>query len=144
MQVKIIPAKAVLPIRQEVLRPNLGLKDCIFEGDLCKETLHFGVFSKNQLIGVATLFVSDSAFYKTGKCYQLRGMAVCKKHQRTGAGHFLMQHILNHCKQQKVEKIWWNARVKAVPFYLKFDTEITSEIFTIAGIGEHYKMQKVF
>jgi hypothetical protein len=144
MYVQSISPQAVLPIRQEILRPGAHRQDCKFEGDLRKGTLHFGVFSKNQLIGVATLLVSESTFYKTGKCYQLRGMAIRKKYQRTGAGHFLMQYILNHCRQQKVEKIWWNARVKAVPFYLKFDTEITSEIFTIAGIGEHYKMQKVF
>ena len=129
-------------IRQEVLRKGKPIETCHFDGDTEKNTIHFGFFHHGHIVGVVSVFKSNSTLFNEKLQFQIRGMAVLNEFQCSGIGNELMLHAENYCRQHKSVVIWFNAREKAVRFYEKNDYQILGDAFEIPDVGTHFVMFK--
>lgn len=146
IEIRNITALETYPVRQPVLRAGRPVEDCYFNGDHLETTLHLGAFMDNELVAVATFLKNKDATitalhnHKTQCCYQLRGMAVLKKMQGKNIGKHLLNHAVQLLRDNGATALWFQARVKALPFYEKLGYQIVSLPFEIEIIGTHYKM----
>ena len=141
--VKQITSQQTYAVRQPVLRPGKPIDSCIFDGDDLPQTVHFGVYDSNNLVGIVSVFrVSHPHFTNTNQ-YQLRGMAVLPNHQKKGLGDLLLMAAEDYIKQQDAGLIWFNAREVAVGFYSKAGYTVSGELFEIPNVGPHYVMFKL-
>ena len=130
-------------VRHPVLRNGKPTESCFFDGDDLTTTIHLGIYSGNQLIGVCSFLKSKQPLIHQEHQYQLRGMAVLNEYQDLGLGTLILNFGENLLKQQNIETIWCNAREKAVNFYKKNSYEIIGEPFLIKNIGLHHIMYKI-
>ena len=140
MIIKQIKANETYPLRLSVL------KTCDeyiyqYQGDFDKETMHFGAFIDDELVGIVSLMQNNNPFFN-GKQIQLRGMAVATNQHGKNIGTKLVAHIITICKQQNIAVLWCNAREKAIDFYKKQGFTLEGKPFTIKHVGMHYTMIK--
>lgn len=141
-QIRQISASEIIIVRHPVLRKGRSIESCVFKGDQEKTTFHFGYFENEKIIGVVSLFESKNGTFIVEKQFQIRGMAVLENHQKKGIGNALIVHCEKFATKQKAALIWFNAREKAVPFYIKMGFQISGTPFEIDTIGIHYLMYK--
>ena len=142
-QIKKIPASALYPIRHEILRKGEPIEKCIYPNDNAETTTHFGLYEKNMLVGVISIFETSNALFSDAKQFQIRGMAVIEKYQKKGYGAALVNEAVAFLKtNEKNYTLWFNARIIAVGFYEKLGFEKIGDAFKIDTIGVHYVMYK--
>lgn len=135
--IKIISPEETYPVRRAVLRKNFPNEPHQFKGDFDENTFHLGYFQENEIIGILTIMKNENVA-------QLRGMAVSEDFQGKGIGKLLIERAEEILQNDKISKIWMNAREKAVPFYEKLGYKTEGELFIIKPIGFHYVMTKYF
>ena len=87
---------------------------------------HFGAFHNNKLVGVVSLF-------QKGNDWQFRKFAVEPSVQNQGIGSNLLQYITKFAINEGGTALWCNARLTAIPFYLKHGFMQTGELFSKSG-----------
>ncbi|MDN3666304.1 GNAT family N-acetyltransferase [Algibacter miyuki] len=140
--VKQIPAEETHAVRHPVLRPGKPIETCVFDGDNLETTLHFGIFSNDDIIGVCSFLKKNNTKHSEVIQYQLRGMAVLNTHQGLGIGHKLLQASESILIKKGTQLIWCNAREVAVKFYNKNGYKTIGKPFNISDIGPHFVMYK--
>lgn len=140
--VKKITALETYTVRQEVLRKGKPIETCHFIGDDATTTSHFGLFENEKLIGVVSVYKTNSILFAEKTQFQIRGMAVLEDFQSKGLGEQLLKTAENFCWEEKADLIWFNAREKAVSFYKKLGYEIIGDAFDISNVGIHFVMFK--
>lgn len=121
-----IPAGATLRLRRDILYPGSKLTDVLLPED--DQGQHYGLFFRNELAGVVSLFDSGAGRW------QFRKLAVLEKYQRNRLGSALVQHLLLETKRLGGDVLWCNARASATGFYEKFGFISLGEHFTRNGI----------
>lgn len=111
-------------IRQKVLYPAQRLYEMEMEEDSLG--YHFGAFMDNQLVGVVSLF-------QNGDDFQFRKFAVDESVQGKGIGKTMLQHLIDFATREDCKRLWCNARVAAIGFYLKYGFEHTNQFFSKNG-----------
>ena len=96
------------------------------EMDVDKEGVHFGAFRDNKLAGVVSLF-------QQGEDFQFRKFAVDSAFQNMGVGTALLNYITEFAVENGGIKLWCNARLNAVGFYLKNGFAETGLLFSKNG-----------
>lgn len=142
LEIKLIPSKETLKVRQAVLRQGKSLINCVFEGDNLITTSHFGIFFDKDIVGIISVFENKNTNFTSENQLQIRGMAVLEQHQKKGYGKLLMLESENQAIIKKATLIWFNARELAVDFYKNLDYSIIDTPFIIENIGVHYIMYK--
>ncbi len=142
MELYKIPAKAVIPIRQQVLRIGEPEENCWFEGDLLSSTHHFGLHVDRQLVGIVSVYKNNSNLFTQKNQYQIRGMAVLQHYQKQGFGEQMLAFAEVELKNLQCDLIWFNARKVAVGFYEKLGYCSVGHFFDVGQIGEHIVMFK--
>ncbi|MFT6827633.1 MAG: ribosomal protein S18 acetylase RimI-like enzyme [Algoriphagus sp.] len=122
-----ISAAETWPIRHKVMWPNQPFDYVKLEAD--DNGIHFGFFEETELRSIVSLFIKSHEA-------QFRKLATLEEYQEQGYASRLIEHLIEFCKEQKVEKIWCNARTSKSNFYQKFGFEETSVRFTKKG--EYY------
>lgn len=61
-------------------------------------------------------------------------MAVLKEYRKMNIGRAMLEKLINHARQQKLEKVFLDAQLKAIPFYEKQGFSICSNEFLDANI----------
>ncbi|MFD0792570.1 GNAT family N-acetyltransferase [Mucilaginibacter litoreus] len=89
---------------------------------------HFGAFTDNRLVGVVSLFNNQQD-------WQFRKFAIDAAYQGRGIGAELLNYITKFVVQENGERLWCNARLSAVGFYIKFGFAQTGEVFNKKGIN---------
>ena len=140
--VKKITALETYIVRQEVLRKGKPIETCHFNGDDATITTHFGLFENENIIGVVSVFKTNSLLFSEKTQFQIRGMAVLENFQSKGYGEQLLKAAENFCWQEKANLIWFNAREKAVSFYKKSGYTVLGDSFNIPDVGIHFVMFK--
>uniref|UniRef100_UPI004047C399 GNAT family N-acetyltransferase n=1 Tax=Roseivirga sp. TaxID=1964215 RepID=UPI004047C399 len=125
--IKQISAAQTWPIRHKVMWPDQPFEYVKLEED--DNGIHFGLFEDTDLRSIVSLFINSNEA-------QFRKLATLEKYQGQGYASQLIEHLIEFCKQQKVEKIWCNARTSKSNFYQKFGFKETSIRFTKKG--EYY------
>ena len=125
MSIEQITPTLTWRLRRDVLYP--GQKMFEMEMDEDADGIHFGAFKDNQLVGVVSLFQKDTDF-------QFRKLAVDPAVQGMGIGNRLLDYITKHAQDEGGTKIWCNARLSAIGFYLKSGFVQTGQTFSKGGI----------
>jgi GNAT superfamily N-acetyltransferase len=87
--------------------------------------------------------VAIVSLFRQGDSFQFRKFAVDDLHQRTGVGSHLLHYITDFAKNEGAASLWCNARLSAVPFYLKHGFIQTGNFFSKNGFD--YKiLEKMF
>ena len=142
MDIKVVAAKDIRPLRNLVLRPNLPIETTYYDLDNDIETFHLASIMDNTIISIGTFYPENDIELQTKNGYRLRGMATHPKFRRKSAATKLMKESFVFLKEKKCDVLWCNARLVAVEFYKSLGFKITGEIFDIPSIGPHYKMYK--
>ena len=89
---------------------------------------HYGIFADDVLVSCVSLFIDgDSA--------QFRKLATNQDHRRKGYASALIEHVIAICHENKVKRIWCNARFDKTDFYEHFGLMKTEETFSKQGIS---------
>ena len=142
MDIKVVAAKDIRPLRNLVLRPNLPIETTHYDLDNDIETFHLASIMDNTIISIGTFYPENDIELQTKNGYRLRGMATHPKFRRKSAATKLMKESFVLLKEKKCDVLWCNARLVAVEFYKSLGFKITGKVFDIPSIGPHYKMYK--
>jgi GNAT superfamily N-acetyltransferase len=142
MEIKKINSIDTYPVRHEVLRKGKTIETCQFKGDDDENTVHFGLYQKDRLIGIISIFKEKNDSFSETNQLQIRGMAVLEEFQGKGFGAELVKEAENHCVNLNTDLIWFNARENAVPFYKKLGYATIGDSFLIPDVGIHFAMYK--
>lgn len=142
MDIKVVVAKDIRPLRNLVLRPNLPIETTYYDLDNDIETFHLASIMDNTIISIGTFYPENDIELQTKNGYRLRGMATHPKFRRKSAATKLMKESFVLLKEKKCDILWCNARLVAVEFYKSLGFKIIGEIFDIHSIGPHYKMYR--
>ena len=112
-------------LRRDVLYPEQNIYEMEMKED--NDGVHFGAFKDNKLIGVVSLFQKD------GTDFQFRKFAVDPSVQKIGIGSSLLKYIIDYTKTNGGTRLWCNARLSAIGFYLKSGFTHTGDFFSRNG-----------
>jgi predicted GNAT family N-acyltransferase len=129
----------VIDLRHQVLRAGLPRETAIFTGDDAPETVHVVAVDEGEIVGCATMIPSA---WQGQKAWQLRGMAVAPRLQRSGVGGLMLKQLQRIAQETAgdVRMMWCNARTPAVKFYERHGWTVVSDEFVIETAGPHFKM----
>ena len=142
INIKQISTKDTYSIRQKVLRPGKPINTCKFIDDDAKDTLHLGLYYKDELVGISTYMKKKNTIFKDLVQYQLRGMAVLPEFRGLNFGKQLLIEGEKILKEKQTHLLWFNARATAVQFYSNNNYLTIGDYFDIEGIGKHMIMHK--
>jgi len=111
-------------LRQRILYPEQKLYEMEMEED--NNGLHFAAFKDDAIVAVVSLFAK-------GDDYQFRKFAVDENHQGKGVGKQILDHITDFAQTNGAKRLWCNARLSAIGFYLKAGFVHTGQFFTRHG-----------
>jgi len=111
-------------LRREILYPEQTASEMQMNED--NDGYHFGVFQNNYIVAIISLFKRDDS-------WQFRKFAVQASVQGKGIGGKLLQYITDFVINEGGTKLWCNARLTAIPFYLKHDFVQKGEHFSKNG-----------
>lgn len=139
--IRPIRAAETHALRLPILRAGLPPESACFPGDDAAETIHFGAFAGERLVGIATLLRAPLPEHpELFRAWQLRGMATLPEVRGQGRGRDLLLAALHHAREQSGDVLWCNARVPAVPFYERHGLAILGAEFEIPTAGPHRRM----
>ena len=133
LQIEQIRPELTWRLRQKVLYPTEMLYKMEMEED--NHGYHFGAFEGEALVGVVSLF-------QEGQDFQFRKFAVDENMQHQGVGSALLNYMEAFAATGGAERIWCNARVSAIGFYVKFGYSHTGKLFSKNGF-DYEIMEKV-
>lgn len=140
--IKKISSAETFSVRHPVLRKGKPMESCHFEGDDLETTQHFGLYLKQEIVGIISLFKKSNPDFQEKNQYQIRGMAVLEDQRKKDFGKALILYSEEQCKNQNVDLIWFNARIEASGFYEKMGYQKIGTPFEIPDVGEHIVMFK--
>lgn len=111
-------------LRQRILYPAQRLYEMEMDED--NEGLHFAAFKNNAIVGVVSLF-------QKGDDFQFRKFAVDESVQGMGIGGQLLNHITNFAVTNGGKRLWCNARLSAIAFYIKANFNQSGRLFSKHG-----------
>lgn len=132
MEIKEIEASETWPLRHKVMWPNKPFDFVVLPND--KEGLHFGLFEKDILVSVISLFIN-------GKEGQFRKFATDDYFQGRGYGTKLLNHLICEAKKLNIKSLKCNARMTAIEFYQRFGMKVASDI--VRKNGKDYVMMEL-
>jgi GNAT superfamily N-acetyltransferase len=121
-------------LRQRILYPESKLYEMAMDED--NHGYHFGAFKDNELVGVVSLF-------QKGTDFQFRKFAVDASVQNMGIGKTLLNYIVDFAVSEGAERIWCNARVTAIGFYLRYGFVQTGKLFSKSGFDYEIMEKRV-
>ena len=139
--IRAVPTDEIRPLRHRILRPTQTYEDTLYPGDDLPETVHFGAFDGDRLVGIASLYREDRPG-GPAPGWRLRGMATEPDVRGQGYGAAMLAAAVDHAAAAGGREVWCNARMVAVDFYRRAGFEVVSEEFDIPGIGGHVVMAR--
>lgn len=138
VELVLVKAVDVRPLRGEVLRPGKAAKASVYEGDDDSRTMH-AVFKNGEAIICAVSLFHDPRGDVGSEVWRVRGMAVSPEWQRQGFGARLLSAV-KAVAEKRGGGVWANVRLPALPFYTAQGFRVDSDEFQIRGIGPHVVM----
>ena len=135
-----IKVEETYPIRKSVLREGMTLSHEM-NADHDADTLHLGLFDKEQLVCVGSFMKASNTDFK-GLQFQLRGMGSAIGFQGRGYGKSLLAAAEQILIDRGADLLWCNARVVALDFYSKLGYTSIGDLFEVDQVGPHFVMFK--
>ena len=127
-------------MRQRILRSHQTLAEMDYPGDHEPQTKHFGAFTGEHLIGIASIYHQPWPRDPRPDDWRLRGMAVDESQRGGGVGVALLGACARHISSMGGKRLWCNARTPACGFYERHGLVMRSEVWDGGGIGPHVDM----
>jgi GNAT superfamily N-acetyltransferase len=124
IQIEQIRPESTWRLRRDILYPTQRMFEMEMDED--NHGYHFGAYDDNDMIAVISLFQNGSDF-------QFRKFAVVESEQGKGVGSQLLQYITAFAVNEGGTRLWCNARISAIGFYLKAGFLQTGELFSKNG-----------
>ncbi len=140
METRIISSKLTHNIRKKVLWPHITNENYSINVDDYKDTFHLGTFLNEKLISIGTFIKDNNPKFNCKLQYRLRAMATDENYRKIGAGKNLFFKGLEILKNNKIELLWCDARMIAIPFYKSMKMKSLPKTYNIPNIGEHKTM----
>ena len=140
MKVLRISANDTRNIRQQVLRPESPIDECVFDGDDDDQTFHLCVFIDSRLVSIASFYFEKHLQLEAPYQYRLRGMATLPDYRGQGHSSALLKTGFPIVIQNLCSLVWCNARENALGFYEKLGFQSDGDFFDIEDIGPHKLM----
>ena len=141
--IQLISKEQTWDLRSRILRPGQPLDNCKFGGDLAPQTFHVGALDENERVIACGTFHEEIFSEFPGKlAYRLRGMATEPDLRGRGLGKRILMFSQRELLKRQCDILWFNAREKAFPFYLKQGFIFIGDMFDLPGIGLHKVMYK--
>jgi len=150
-----LSAEQTFSLRAAVLRAGIPLNEVDFGDENAPGSRHFAAFIvgelNRELVGAG--YISPISEPDDGiggdaatppRCaggWQLRGMSVDENQRGRGIGRAVLQRCIAAAREESAPVLWCNARVRAVPLYLRAGFVGVGEVFEIVGIGPHLRMR---
>ena len=132
--------KEIIEVRQEILHPDGPRERVVYEPDEEESTLHLVYKSNDQILAVGTMMFENEDEASSGDL-RIRGMAVKAELQGQGVGRQILDEFISFAQEKNVNKIWCNARVRALPLYERKGFVKFGKPFDVPGSGPHYRMR---
>ncbi len=140
METRIISSALTYDIRKKVLWPHITNGNYSINVDDDEDTFHLGTFLNEKLISIGTFIKNNNPKFNYKLQYRLRAMATDENYRKIGAGKNLFLKGIEILKNYKVELLWCDARMIAIPFYKSMNMKILPETYEIPNIGAHKTM----
>tara|TARA_B100000427_G_scaffold287828_1_gene262654 strand:- start:570 stop:1016 length:447 start_codon:yes stop_codon:yes gene_type:complete len=140
LETRIISSKLTHNIRKKVLWPHITNENYSINVDDYKDTFHLGTFLNEKLISIGTFIKDNNPKFNCKLQYRLRAMATDENYRKIGAGKNLFFKGLEILKNNKIELLWCDARMIAIPFYKSMKMKSLPKTYNIPNIGEHKTM----
>ncbi|WP_044198257.1 GNAT family N-acetyltransferase [Dyadobacter tibetensis] len=134
IEIRRVSADLLLPIRHSELWPDQPISFVkIPEDDL---GIHYGLYVDGELVSVISAFIE-------GDSLRFRKFATLATWRGKGLGTRLLQRVIDLAQENKMKRIWCDARADALPFYQRFGFQSFGEPF-FKGAIPYSKIEKVF
>jgi GNAT superfamily N-acetyltransferase len=127
-------------LRQRILRAHQALAEMEYPGDRDAQTVHFGAFDGERLVGIASIYHEAWKDDPQPGDWRLRGMAVDEAARGGGVGAKLLEACARHIADHGGKRLWCNARTPACAFYERFGLSRRGPIWDEGAIGPHVVM----
>ncbi|WP_184545912.1 GNAT family N-acetyltransferase [Mucilaginibacter sp. FT3.2] len=124
IQIEQIRPELTWRLRQRILYPAQKMQEMAMDED--NNGIHFAAFKDNVMVGVVSLFQKSDDF-------QFRKFAIDESVQGMGIGRQMLDYITDFAVVNGGKRIWCNARVTAIGFYLKAGFKHTGQLFSKSG-----------
>jgi ribosomal protein S18 acetylase RimI-like enzyme len=135
VQAREVPIADTRPLRQAVLRPHQSLED--LAAHEAPDAFAVGVFEGDELISVGFVVPEGGP-----GDWRVRGMATAQAARGRGAGAAVLDALVAHALAQGAERIWCNARTRALSLYERAGFRVASDEFELPEIGPHHVMER--
>ena len=135
MQAREVPIADTRPLRQAVLRPHQSLED--LAAHEAPDAFAVGVFYGDELISVGFVVPEGGP-----GDWRVRGMATAPAARGRGAGAAVLDALVAHALAQGAQRIWCNARTRALSLYERAGFRVASDEFELPEIGPHHVMER--
>lgn len=134
--VRLATLDEVRGLQQAVLRPNGPLPNDRPPPD---GTIAVGAFEDDVVVGTGC--VNPAPWPGPGTvaepAWQLRSMAVRADRRGTGVGRRVLDLAVATAREQGAATLWADARVAALPFYLRAGWAVVGDPWDKPGVGPH-------
>ena len=132
--IKAITYSETYPVRQAAMYRGQDRSFVMIDNDA--EGTHYGLFYKEKLVSVVSLFETDRSI-------QFRKFATLPAFQNKGFGRVLLLFVVEKARSKYVTRLWCNARKEKEYFYAGFGFKTTGKNFIKHQI--HYvEMEMLF
>ncbi|HEX2047988.1 MAG TPA: GNAT family N-acetyltransferase [Acidimicrobiales bacterium] len=128
-------------LRHRLLRPGQPFEETVYQGDDLEDTVHFGAFEGDRLVGIVSLY-KERRPGGPDEGWRIRGMATEPDVRGAGFGAALVAACVEHVAASGGGELWCNARTGASGFYRRMGFDVVSDEFEIPGIGPHVVMAR--
>lgn len=141
--VREVPIEVTDDLRWQILRPNLEPGSFEWPDFGGPGAATYAVFAGEEAISTVTIFPEACAWWpEAAAAWRLRGMATADGWQGRGVGRLALDATVTHTARAGGDLLWCNARIRAVPFYVRAGFEVHGDEFDIDPIGPHLAMAR--
>lgn len=140
IEIVVLTAPQTHGVRQRVLRADTPSADPRYAQDDLPDTWHLGIRLEDRLVGVSTWAPEPWPASPGEPAVRLRGMAIDRDTQGTGAGAALLRAGIERARADGARLIWASARDSALGFYERAGFEAVGDMFIDepTGMPHHY------
>lgn len=124
-----IAAEQTHDLRRRVLRAGRTDTPLDWDGDHEATTFHLGVLVDGRIVAISTWLARHDPIAPERTAMQLRGMATAPDVVGQGAGSALLRDGTTRARSAGYDRIWANARIGALDFYIGAGWTVTGPVF---------------
>lgn len=135
IEIREITAAQTHDLRRRILRD--GAADAVVEwvGDDDASTVHLGVTVDERIVGISTWSAAPDPQAPDVRAIQLRGMATDPAFAGQRLGRTLLDAGFGRARAAGSVRVWANARVTAVGFYVRAGMTVSGPVFVTEATG---------